>query len=143
MGAYSTSADAAKKQQIDDDIAKQNIPIDMHDEDYLKALVAACSEGKSKVVGNAHGLQFFIVKGGAEGFLDHDRYKDKDASRMQEGDTSTLSGASSSYVYDENDLLITFDKSGKLIGATQMRRPLSIVGDPEHRWTEPTANRVY
>jgi hypothetical protein len=142
MGVYSKSADAAKKKKIDDDIAKQKIPIDMHNEAYLKALIAASSKDKSKVSGNAKGLQFFIVRGGAEGFLG-DFYDGKDASRMVTGDATTTSGgAGVSMVFDENDLLIAFDKHGKLIDTAQLQRPLSIKNAPV-KWTEGTANKVY
>ena len=64
---------------------------------------------------HAAGLQFFIVKGGGEGFLDGS-YAGKDASRMivLGGSTTASSTAPMTFVFDDNDLLIAFDKAGKI-----------------------------
>jgi len=48
---------------------------------YLKGLIKKCSDGAPGVADHARGLQFFIVKGGGEGFLSG-CYAGKDASRM-------------------------------------------------------------
>ncbi len=134
------SKDGVKKQQIDQKIAKQlNKPPnyrDMHDEAYLKALIEMCSKGASKVSANAGELQFFIVKGGAEGFLG-ENYADKEASRI------LTHYKARQVLWDDNGLLIAFDERGKLINAARLSRPLAITGDPETHWHERTANKVY
>jgi hypothetical protein len=137
---YSTSSDGAKKQKIDAIISKST-KVDMNSSDYLKQLISACSKGKPGVVDHAKGLQFFIVKGGAEGFLAAS-FASLDASRRSINGGSTTPGTTAtvqSKLVDDNDLLIAFDKTGKLISSAMLHRPLSIPGI----WTEETANNVY
>ncbi len=143
MGTYSKAAEAATKAKVDAAILGA-VPaggLSLTDEGYLKALIKHVSGGKVTVGGGARGLQFFIVKGGAEGFLDA-AYKNIDASRVTVGGGMTTSGAAGTeIVFDDNDLIVAFDKGGKLISAAVLRRPLSI----KHPsiWTEFTANKVY
>ena len=60
----------------------------MNDEGYLKALIA---EGGGSVSDIAKGLQFFIIKGGGEGFLDAS-YAGNNANRIEQmGDTTSAS----------------------------------------------------
>jgi len=96
------------------------------------------------VADHAAGLQFFIVKGGGEGFLDGS-YAGKDASRMivLGGSTTASSTAPMTFVFDDNDLLIAFDKAGKFVSSALLRRPLSIANAAPIVWTEDTANKVY
>jgi hypothetical protein len=93
------------------------------------------------VSSGARGLQFFIIKGGGEGFL-NPFYTGKDASRVPSGGGVTTSGQpGTAMVFDDNDLLAVFDQKGKLISSALLRRPLSITHP--NIWTEHTANRVY
>ena len=140
---YSTSRDAPQKKKIDDTIAKFT-PVDMNSSVYLKELISLCSNGKPGVVDRASGLQFFIVMGGAEGFLDNS-YTGTDASRRMAlgGSTTAASSAPMTFVFDDNDLLVAFDKAGKLVSSALLQRPLSISNAAPIVWTESTANDVY
>lgn len=139
---YSAAPEAAKKRSIDAKI-KADIydKIDMQDEEYLKILIHHSSGGKKTVSSSAKSLQFFIVKGGAEGFLDS-AYAGSDASRVVVGGGVTTSGAPGTMmIFDNNDLIAAFDKKGKLIGSALLKRPISITNP--NIWTEDTANKVY
>jgi hypothetical protein len=47
-------------------------------------------------------------------------------------------------VFDDNDLIVAFDQTGKLINSALLRRPISIMlPDDPLFWTEGTANKVY
>ena len=135
-GAYSKSDTALWKRQLDAEIAKKHIAADMKDEAYLKMLVFFCTSGANPVSATATGLQFYMINGGAEGFLDSS-YASLNASKVTEpyGDKWQIS-------FDDNDLLIAFGKDGKLINSSLIRRPLSIT-DPSVDWREETANKVY
>jgi hypothetical protein len=139
---YSDAPEAAKKRLIDDKIKTEIYDnIDMHDEQYLKILIHHASDGKKTVSSSARGLQFFIVKGGGEGFLDP-YYAGKDASRVVVGGGVTTSGAPGTMmIFDDNDLIAAFDQKGKLINSALLRRPISITNP--NIWTEGTANKVY
>lgn len=139
---YSAAPEAAKKRSLDAKI-KADIydKIDMQDEEYLKILIHHASGGKKTVSSSAKGLQFFIVKGGAEGFLDS-AYAGSDASRVVVGGGVTTSGAPGTLmIFDNNDLIAAFDKKGSLIGSALLQRPISITNP--NIWTEDTANKVY
>lgn len=142
---YSAAPEAGKKRTIDEkimggDYAKGGM-IDMHDEAYLKELIKASSSGNLTVSAGAKGLQFFMIKGGGEGFLDP-FYKGKDASRVIIGGGVTTSGATgTTMIFDDNDLLVAFDQKGKLLNSALLRRPISITNP--NIWTEHTANKVY
>lgn len=147
---YSTAAEASAKFRIDEEIVDGDLAnlakIDMKNEAYLKELIAKASMGRRTVQSGVKGLQFYMIKGGGEGFLDP-YYFGKDASRLMVGGGTTTSGsAGTTMVFDNNDLLAVFDRTGKLIGSALLQRPISIV-DPSrrhpHMWTEPTANKVY
>lgn len=147
---YSKAPEADPKRRIDEalmggDFAKRD-KIDMEDEDYLKQLVHLASGGRHVVRTGVKGLQFFMIKGGGEGFLDP-YYIGMDASRevISDGATTGSSGGSV-MIFDNNDLLAVFEGSGKLLGSALLERPISIT-DPSRRnplmWTEGTANRIY
>src|SRR5262249_32488036 len=91
MGTYSSAPEAAAKKNIEDAIVAAGGTVDMTDDDYLTELISRASGGKRSVSGKAKGLQFFIVRGGAEGFLDA-RYMGSDASRVIYGSGVTTSG---------------------------------------------------
>lgn len=147
---YSTAAEASAKFRIDEEIVDGDLAnlakIDMKNEAYLKELISKASMGKRTVQSGAKGLQFYMIKGGGEGFLDP-YYFGKDASRlMVSGGVTTSGSAGTTMVFDNNDLLAVFDRTGKLIGSALLQRPISIVNPSRknpHMWTEPTANKVY
>ena len=94
---YSKAPEGGPKRRIDEalmggDFAKRD-KIDMDDEDYLKQLIYLTSGGRRIVKSGAKGLQFFMIKGGGEGFLDP-YYIGKDASRevTSDGTTSITAG---------------------------------------------------
>jgi hypothetical protein len=142
-GVYSSSGDASKKKTIDDIIVKWT-PVKLDNPVYLKELIVICSKGKPGVVDKAPGLQFFIVKGGGEGFLSAS-HAGKDASRVVVigGSTTASSSAPMTFVFDDTDLLIAFDRAGKFVSSALLRRPLSIMNAAPIVWTETTANTVY
>src|SRR3954451_3095222 len=82
---YSKAAEASGKLAIDGEILAKDFSkadsIGIGNEDYLKDLINLASGGKHTVSGGAKGIQFFIIKGGGEGFLTS-FYAGKDASRM-------------------------------------------------------------
>jgi hypothetical protein len=137
-GSYSKSDTALWKRQLDAEIAKKHVTADAKNSDYLKMLIFFCTNGASPVSASAAGLQFYMINGGAEGFLDSS-YTSLNASRVTE---SYGQNGRWQITYDDNDLLIAFDKSGKLINSSLLRRPLSIT-DPSVNWTEDSANKVY
>ncbi|MGH6960528.1 MAG: hypothetical protein ACREE7_08605 [Dongiaceae bacterium] len=142
---YSAAPEAGPKRRIDEalmggDFAKR-AKIDMNDEAYLKQLVYLATGGRRVVATGGKGLQFYMIKGGGEGFLDPS-YSGKDASRVIIGGGVTTSGAAGTMmIFDNNDLLAVFDRNGKLLGSALLERPVSITNP--NIWTEHTANRIY
>lgn len=113
---YSKAPEASAKRAIDLDIMEHDFAnadrIDMSSEDYLKELIKRASNGKFNVKGGTQGIEFFIIRGGGEGFLDPE-YRDKDANRDIRFDESTTAGeAGSTFIFDCNDLIAAFDKKG-------------------------------
>ena len=145
---YSKAPEASAKRAIDLEIMENDFAngdrIDMHSEDYLKELIKRASNGKFSVNGGSQGIEFFIVRGGGEGFLDP-WYRDKDANRDIRFDESTTAGeAGSTFIFDCNDLIAAFDNKGKLISSALLERPISIsLSDDPNFWREITANKVY
>jgi hypothetical protein len=135
-GTYSSSDMGRWKKSLDDEIRKSGVAIDEHDEKYLKELVRLSTDYASPVSDNTVGLQFFMIDGGAEGFLDSS-YASRDPSHVKEPYNKT-----GWITFDDNDLLMAFDGKGKLISSSLLRRPLSIIY-PGVSWTEATANNVY
>lgn len=144
---YSAAPEAAKKRAIDMQIMDQDYKfsslIDMNSEGYLKALIDLASNGKKSVKEKTRGLQFFIVKGGAEGFLDSS-YRDRNASRIVRSEVTTDGKPGTTMIFDDNDLIAVFDAKGKLVSSALLSRPISIATPKKPLfWTEPTANKVY
>jgi hypothetical protein len=135
-GTYSNSNTGRWKQSLDAEIGKTGVGVDYRKEDYLKQLVRMCTDYSSTVSDHDTAIQFYMIDGGAEGFLDA-TYAGQDAGRLTE-----RYGTTGWITFDDNDLLIAFDKTGKLINASRLRRPLSITY-PGVSWTEATANKVY
>jgi hypothetical protein len=142
-GVYSVAPEGTEKRIIDAAI-ERFVDIDMHDAAYLRQLIGLSSLYKKTVSERASGLQFFIVKGGGEGFLDS-LYAGKDASRIVRGGERTTSGAPGTMmIFDDNDLIAAFDQKGNLVSSALLRRPISIrTPDDPNKWTEGTANKVY
>jgi hypothetical protein len=149
---YSKAPEADAKLRIDQalmggDFANR-AKVDMKSEAYLRQLIHLATGGRRVVATGAKGkgLQFFMIKGGGEGFL-KPFYRDKDASRRVIGHGATTSSSGGvSMIFDNNDLLAVFTSEGKLLGSALLERPISIT-DPSrrnpHMWTEGTANRIY
>jgi len=147
---YSTAPEADPKRRLDEalmggDFSKR-AKIDMKNEAYLKQLVYLASGGRRVVREGVKGLQFFMIKGGGEGFL-KSYYRGKDASpHMVHDEATTDSSDGVTMVFDNNDLLAVFKGSGELLGSALLKRPI-VVTDPSrrnpHMWTEGTANRIY
>ena len=148
LHTYSKAPEASTKRMIDLQIMENDFikghRIDMHSEVYLKELINRASHGKFSVKGGSAGIEFFIIAGGGEGFLDS-RYRDKDASRDIRFHGSTTAGeVGSKFIFDCNDLIVAFDKGGKLISSALLERPVSIaLPDDPIFWTEATANLTY
>lgn len=138
---YSTAPEAKSKLAIDlkfiGNDYKRGSEINIGNETYLKALIDTASKGKQKV-GAAKGLQFFIIRGGAEGFLPQSMRR-LDASQLTVTTTDTRGVTSVNSVVDHNDLLAVFDSTGRLVTSARLERPL-VVTDI---WSRRTADKVY
>ena len=130
---YSRSPEARRKRAIDLEIIagdySKSEQIRADSQDYLKQLIRLASNGALTVQSSARGrqLQFFIISGGAEGFLPA-YLKDLDANRNETEwvDTNNKRGRTD---LDENDLLTVFDAAGKLVGSARLRRPTYVKGN--------------
>jgi hypothetical protein len=143
---YSRSREAARKRDIDllivgDDYGRSS-EVSLTNSDYLKKLIEIGSRGTVAVSSRAKKIQFFIVRGGGEGFLAQQHLvggdlSKQDASRVakQWQDTDGTKGED---VFDVNDILVVFDPGGTLIAAALLERPLVA-----SHWTELTANTIY
>ncbi len=104
---YSLAPEARRKRAIDLEIIghdySKSAEIRIDNEDYLKKLISIASRGMRKVRSRAHGMQFFIIRGGAEGLLEEEALRSVNA-----GDHDD---------WDDNDLLAVFGSSGTLIGS--------------------------
>jgi len=144
---YSNSDEATRKRQVDvqitgGDVAKED-KIDIDSEEYLKQLIKLSSKGKIEVSDKARKLQFFIIKGGAEGFL-NSWYKNRDASNRLTGGSTTSGGNGTSMRFSDTDLIVVFDAQGKLVSSALLRRPVWIkTPDRPHLWSEDTSTKVY
>jgi len=138
---YSKSKEAARKRDIDmqiigDDYTR-GAEISLTSEKYLKELIRLGSGGRQQVSNRAKKIQFFIVRGGGEGFLP--AFLANDTAGDFAVDGSTTDGKKNRTRFDMNDMLAVFDPQGKLIGAALLQRPISIPGT----WSEWAANEVY
>jgi hypothetical protein len=111
--------------------------IDLKKEDYLKQLIKLSSNKTVEVQTLTSGLQFFLILGGAEGFLTSG-YKDLDASRIE---AHGAGGGTSTIAVDDTCLLAVFDHLGKLVSSAVLRRPL-VVKIPPVNWTDEDATAV-
>lgn len=139
---YSLAPEAARKRDIDlqiiGDDYKRSREISITNEKYLKELIRLGSHGKQVVSDRAKKIQFFIVRGGAEGF--HGEALSKvNAGDFTSGGQTTDGKKSRTFRWDLNDLLIVFDPKGKLIRAAFLQRPISISG----KWRAETSTAIY
>jgi hypothetical protein len=139
---YSLAPEAARKRDIDlqiigDDYTR-SAEINIGSEHYLKELISLGSRGHQAVSTSARKIQFFIVRGGAEGFLDASLGGANAGDFVAPGVT-TGGKRSPTYRWDLNDLLAVFDPKGTLIRATFLQRPIAIAGV----WKEENSMAVY
>jgi len=139
---YSLAREAARKRDIDLEIISddysRSAEIRLDNERYLKELIRLGSNGRQTVSDKAKKIQFFIVRGGAEGLLPPGMAK-KDASNHVFPGSTTGGQTSPEFRFDENDLFAVFKPDGTLIGSALLQRPISITGI----WSERTANDIY
>lgn len=138
---YSSAPEAITKRAIDLSIIggdyRRGDEVRIDNEAYLKRLIEIASGGKYSV-GPTSNFQFFIVRGGAEGFLPLS-LRGTDASNVVLPGAATSGVSSLTFRFDNNDLLIVFDSSANLVSSARLERPLFITGI----WTQKTANKIY
>jgi hypothetical protein len=138
---YSLAPEARRKRAIDLEIIggdyTRSGDVRIDNEDYLKKLIEIGSDGKQKVLSKARDMQFFIVRGGGEGFLP-DALRKIDA-RNNVTHWQSTEGKLGETDFDENDLLAVFGTGGTLIGSARLRRPTYVAGSI----SRSTAARVY
>jgi hypothetical protein len=138
---YSLASEARRKRAIDLEIIggdySKSRDIRIDNEDYLKKLIEIGSGGKQQVLLKARDMQFFIVRGGGEGFLP-DALRKIDANNNVTHWRST-DGSLGETDFDENDLLAVFGTGGALIGSARLSRPTYVAG----HISRSTTARVY
>jgi hypothetical protein len=143
---YSTAPEATTKRALDVQIMggdyRKGGDIRLDSEAYLKRLIELASGGRKKVgvVGSKvkARLQFFIIRGGAEGFLPA-WLSGQNASDVVTPGATTDGKPGPTFRFDHNDVLAVFDGTGKLISSARLERPLSITGV----WSQERAEEVY
>lgn len=139
---YSLAPEAARKRDIDlqiiGDDYRRSGEISITNEKYLKELIRLGSNGKQLVSDRAKKIQFFIVRGGSEGFHGPSLGK-VNANDYTSGGETTDGKKGRTFRWDLNDLLVVFDPKGKLIRAAFLQRPISITG----KWRAETSTAVY
>lgn len=140
--AYSLAPEARRKRAIDLEIIggdyAKTARVALTDGNYLKRLIEIASGGVTKVqTGKGTDMQFFVVRGGGEGFLP-DSMRNIDASERMTNwvDTNKRSGSTG---FDENDILAVFDADGSFVGAARLMRPTFVDGHLSRK----TAAKVY
>jgi hypothetical protein len=145
---YSNARESARKRDIDlqiiGDDYRRSAEISLNNGNYLKELIRLGSNGKQKVSDSAKKIQFFIIRGGAEGFLgDQPFLAGRDLSKENAGDVvferETTDHKKIRSHFDLNDIVAVFDPGGTLLGAALLERPISIPG----RISEEKTTKVY
>jgi hypothetical protein len=145
---YSMAPEAARKRTIDlqiiSDDYSRSAEISIDNEAYLKQLIKIASNGNKEVSVRAKKIQFFIIRGGAEGLFPVAGLSARGGMARRNANNVTIpgqttSGAASDFHFDLNDLLAVFQPNGKLIGAALLQRPTFVPG----RWSTKSANEVY
>jgi len=138
--AYSLAPEARRKRAIDLEIIggdyTRSSDIRIDSEDYLKKLIAIASG--NAVSGKAKRMQFYVVRGGAEGMLPDD-LRGINANSNETSWTGT-DGKPGRTIFDENDLIAVFAPDGTLIGSARLRRSTLVSASAGVRGN--TANRV-
>ena len=148
---YSKSPAASVKRTYDlkimDSDVRNSDRVDFRKGDYIKQLIKLMSHNRVEVKALTHGLQFFFLMGGAEGFLDSATFSGVDASRVVSGGSTTSGGDGTTMVLDNTNLLAAFDRHGNFVSSALLIRPLSITIPPPpppgfHGWSEDAATKV-
>lgn len=140
--AYSLAPEARRKRAIDLEIIGRDYgktaQVALTDGNYVKQLIEIASRGATKVqAGAGTDMQFFIVRGGGEGFLP-DSMRGIDAREHVTSWVDTNNKAGSTGL-DENDILAVFDADGSFVGAARLIHPTFVTGHITRR----TAAAVY
>jgi len=145
---YSMAPAAARKRTIDmqiiDNDYSRSSEISLSNEAYLKELIRIASGGNNEVSVSAKKIQFFIVRGGAEGLFPVSGWAARSGmANVDANDVKlpgqTTSGAAADFHFDLDDLLAVFEPKGKLIGAALLQRPTYV----PNRWSTNSANEVF
>ncbi len=138
---YSLAKEAGRKRAIDLEILGKDYArsgeIRLDNAAYLKQLIDIASNGRRKVQTAATGLQFYVVKGGAEGLLP-EAYRNSDANLHTTPWVDT-NGVPGSTDFDENDLLVVFATDGSLVGAARLRRATRVA----RHMSQETATAIF
>lgn len=143
---YSMAPEAAVKRLIDLQIIggdyRRGDEVKIDNEAYLKNLIDIVSQGMLSA-GPSSDTQFFIIKGGAEGFLPA-YLAGENAGHFASTSVSTSGATSTHSIFDNNDLLAVFNKAGVLLSAARLERPLYLPRSEGFiGWSEKTAEKVY
>jgi hypothetical protein len=140
---YSQAKEAVTKRAIDLQIIggdySRSGEISLDSEDYLKKLIDLGSGHTRKVSAKGTGLQFFIIHGGGEGFLPPEEGAEKLDAGHTAGPGETTDKTVTKNIYDVNDIIAVFDRTGGLVTSGYLIRPLFV---PNHL-SEEKANEVY
>lgn len=140
---YSQAKEALTKRAIDLQIIggdyNRSGEISLDSEDYLKKLIDLGSGHTQKVSAKGTALQFFIIHGGGEGLLPPGEGAEKLDAGHTPGPGQTTDNKNTNNIYDVNDIIAVFDRSGGLVSSGYLIRPLFV---PNHL-SEKTANEVY
>jgi RHS repeat-associated protein len=126
---YSGAFASERKEEIDKKLAQQGITVDPTNPDYWKAFITQISDGKINVKTDAKSLQFFLISGGMEGFLQPQYSKNGDQTMFSVPADPAGSFDLDHLIFpransDANDALVIFDRSGKqLLGVFQLVFP--------------------
>ena len=109
---YSKAKEATWKRSFDEEIAAAGIQIVPTNGTYWRLLIRCLSEARVDCI--VEGLQFFVIRGGYEGFLSKD-LRLTDANKVHwDGREGTT---------DLNDVLVVLDENGNYVGAYQLAVP--------------------
>lgn len=110
---YSKAKEAAWKRRFDEKLAGTGLLIVPSSDAYWQALIGTLTRSTSCDV-TVDGLQFFVIRGGFEGFL---------APRLQRADANRANWDDRDGTTDLNDVLVILNSTGGLLGAFQLAVP--------------------
>jgi hypothetical protein len=139
VGVYTSAG--GKKSSMDTEIGTIGVATDMYDPTYLNALIDSCSGKSGTVSKTAHSLQFFIVEGGAEGFLGASFSSVADSAKLPMA-FSTTSGRLITSIFDASALIAVFSPKGEFISSALLQRPVDIPMDGFF-WLKKRAPQVF